>query len=634
MTHLGEIAPRLVVTGAGISMGAGLPSGPALVESALKKLGKSVKIPSELITKISRKLPLEVFFQVVADHAGQTTATRVTKALNAEEPTVVHNWIADRVKDGQVTRIYTFNFDTLHECALGVELTRSTSGRSVILESNTSDFRLTKLHGSSDAQGVISIGEYVQGFSDPVRRRLLEDWSDQAVLVLGYGGWDADLAVTLDEAISTNRLPNQVTWVDLSFPERGGRTTLLSELESAGVACKRVTGDLHSVLSLDNVIKERQRFTQFDYSWREFEALSGSTTSAIIAESAMLAGEVGLAARYVEGLSGHDRLRLEALLLERQDSQQAIFLYDQLVHECANATSAALAAARIHTLSRWKDDCFDSVSLAELDPGIAQHFSAYIESRRTDLGGLDRPVAAARARGLPRPHETAQGVDSLDAVRLFVSLLTESARVLHEARDYESALALDKRAYRFASALGDPALSASVSGGVGACLMGIADSLNGEEAVSARKDAVRWLTATVGLGRAQVGDYTWGLHMCNLGSTVSILGEPEKGIGLIREGLPVLQEIMPNWAVSAWAYLAGAYGDLFQKTGREENILLGLRALINGWELVHTIRDQDDAYLLLAEKRRLDSLLPDDTWSANARTQGASNQRLHADETL
>jgi len=73
-------APKVVITGAGISMDAGLPSGPALVESALVKLSTLLGMPSESVGRLSGALPLEVFFQVVADHVAEET--RVHRAAN------------------------------------------------------------------------------------------------------------------------------------------------------------------------------------------------------------------------------------------------------------------------------------------------------------------------------------------------------------------------------------------------------------------------------------------------------------------------------------------------------------------------------------------------------------------------
>lgn len=603
-----ELEPDLVITGAGISMMSGLPSGPALVEDALKKMAHDDNLPETFAKKISSSLPLEVFFQIVADHAGQEIATKVTTALDSESPSKVHNWLSEKVKEGQLKQIYTFNFDTLQEQSLGTKFKHSTSGRSVVLISEDLDFCLIKLHGSADSQAVISIGEYVQGFSDSIRKQFLDDWKGKSVLVLGYGGWDADLAVTIDEAIDTGKLPCHVTWVDLSFPKQGGRTALLSELESAGVTCEKIIGDIESLLSVDSKSEEKRSFDPFDYRWEEFTGLDELTTTAIMAEAAILANELEIASNLLEDLAGNTRLRLESFLLERYGSKKVISIYRRLIKDKSLGTTQALAATRIYTLSQGQEDYFDSVNLDALHPSVAEHFSAYKESRRTDLGGLDRPSAAAKVRGLPEPHETAQGVSNLDSVRLYVSLLTESARLLHEANDFKAALVLDKRAYRFAAALGDPKLEASVSGGVGVCLMGIADSVSGQQATSVLSEAVNWLTKAIAPGKSKVGDYTWGLHMCNLGSALSLLGQPREGIKYLRKGLPVLQNSMPNWAVSAWAYLAGAYGDLYEKTQQDEHIQLGFRALAEGRRLAKNLDDLDDIYLIENEKKRLEAL--------------------------
>ena len=605
-----ELLPNLVITGAGISMRSGLPSGPALVESALKNLINVDYLPETFARNISKSLPLEVFFQIVADHAGQNIATMVTTALDSKSPSDVHYWLSERIEEGQIKQIYTFNFDTLQEQSLGSKFKYSKSGRSVLLSSQDFDFRLIKLHGSADTQGVISIGEYVQGFSDAVRKQFLDDWNGKSVLVLGYGGWDADLAVMIDEAINTGKLPSQITWVDLSFPEEGGRTALLSDLESVGVSCRKIVGDFMSIISAKNKNEERSNINHFGYEWEEFSGLDNLTTKAIVAEAAILANELEAAAHILEDITGSSRLRLESFLLERHESKSLINIYQKLIEGEVPGTTQALAATRIFSLSHGQKDYFDSVNLDMLHPSVAEHFSAYKESRRTDFGGLDRASAATKVRGLPKPHETAQGVDNLDAVRLYVSLLTESARLLHEAKDFKSALVLDKRAYRFAFALGDTKLVASVSGGIGVCLMGIADSLSGQEATSVLNEAVNWLTKTITPGKSKVGNYTWGLHMCNLGSALSLLGNHREGIEHLSQGLPVLQKSMPNWAVSAWAYLAGAYGDFYEKTLNMEHLQLGFRALDEGEKLAKKLGDFDDMYLIENEKVRLEGLRP------------------------
>lgn len=239
---------------------------------------------------------------------------------------------------------------------------------------------------------------------------------------------------------------------------------------------------------------------------------------------------------------------------------------------------------------------------------MARHFDAYVRSRRTDHGGLARDDAARRVRELPGPFETASGVTSLDAVRLYIGFLTESARLLHEARDFSNALEMDRRALRFASAIGDPALLASTSGGVGVCLMGLAEDAAPGVAETHLAEAENWLRRAVEPGRERIGDYVWGLYMCNLGSVLSERGNPRQGVDFLLAGLPVLTEAYPNWAVSCQAYLAMAFGNLFDLERDSKHLQDGHRAVQAGRALATSLQDFDDVYLLQDAETQLRNL--------------------------
>lgn len=599
----------VVLTGAGVSMAAGLPSGPELVKSALASLSERLNLPDGIASEVSRMLPLEVLFQVIADHAGEEAATAVTRALDASTPTTTHRWIAAQQRCGRCRSIYTFNFDTLHEQSLAQPFHTHVVGRSVVLESLSGDWRLTKLHGSATLRGVVSIGEYVQGFADPIRLRMMEEWANRVLLVLGYGGWDVDLRVTVDEAVAKSRLPRAVIWVDRSFPREGGRTDLLSDFEAHGVACHRVESELSAWIrpGATEEATPANAHTPFEYDWRELVSLDHSTVCAILAEACLLSDQPEWAEQVAADFTGNRVWRIEALLKDRSgDRASATAAYRKIVEGRWHAgPTRALAAARAFTLSAGQVDVLDQVQTDQLPAEMAQHFDAYVRSRRSDCGGLDRDDAARRVRELPRPFETASGVTSLDAVRLYIGFLTEAARLLHEARDFGAALEMDRRALRFASALGDPALLASTSGGVGVCFMGLAEDAPPGEAESHLAKAENWLRRAVQGGRERVGDYVWGLHMCNLGSALSERGDPRQGIDFILAGLPVLTSAYPNWAVSCQAYLAMAFGDLFDLEQDPKHLRDGLLAVKAGWALAQRLEDFDDVYLLEETEAKL-----------------------------
>lgn len=588
----------VIMTGAGVSMEAGLPSGPELVESALTCLLQELDLPRSIAASVSRAVPLEVLFQIVSDHAGEEAATAVTRYLDASTPTAAHKWIAAQQGSGLCRAIYTFNFDTLHEKSLSTPFVDRTVGRSVVLESSSGEWRLTKLHGSSMIRGVVSIGEYVQGFSDEIRTRLMEDWSGRTLLVLGYGGWDVDLRVTADEAITKRRLPRSIVWVDRSFPREGGRTDLIADFEAHGVACHRIESELAAWVGSDSG-KVHNR-NKFDYEWKELRQLDDATSGAIVAEACLISEQLEWAQKVAAKFAGDRGSRIEALLNDRNGKQEhATAAYRRIVESGWSSTiTRALSAARVFTLTAGQIDLFDRVLPSEMPAEMARHFEAYVLSRRTDRGGLARDEAARRVRSLPRPFNTAAGVTSLDAVRLYINFLTESARILHEAGDYGGALILDKRALRFAGALGDPSLMASTSGGVGVCHMGLAEHANKKVAQLHLLEAERWLRKAIGAGRERIGDYIWGLHMCNLGSVLCELGHPRQGVDCLLAGLPVLTSVFPNWAVSCQAYLAMGFCDLFTVDGDPRHLRNGRNAVQVGWALANKLQDFDDTHLL------------------------------------
>ncbi len=598
----------VVLTGAGISISAGLPSGPDMVRSAVARLLELLSSSDGIVGVIGDTLPLEVFFQVVADHAGESVATRVINVLDASVTTPIHQWVAAQQLLGRIFSLYTFNFDTLHELALEEQFTTRVVGRSVVLEAPSGGWRITKLHGSATVRGVISIGEYVQGFTDPIRAQLLEDWHNRLLLVLGYGGWDADLRITVDEAIAVGRLPRAVVWVDQSFPITGGRSDILNEMEEAGVVCHRVVADFSRLSDLP-AGKETEAISvnkSFEYGWDEFSRLDLSIVRAILADACLLSDQLDQAAILTSLLAAPERRRLEALLYDRKgDKTSALAQYQRLLKEVHPAPTLAMAAARAFTLSVGQVDLFDEVPVAQLPIEMACHFEAFVQSRRSDTGGLERADAAKKVGKLPRPFETASGVKSLDGVRLYISLILESARLLHEDSDFSEALELDKRAMRFAQAIGDPVLLSMTAGGVGVCFMGIAEQAIREDADKHWASAEKWLRIGVREGRDRSGDYAWGLHMCNLGSVLSERGDPRTGIEYILQGLPALTAAYPNWAVSCHGFLAMAYCDAFDLEGNPTHIDDGVRALAAGWALANQLKDYDDAHILRQAETKL-----------------------------
>lgn len=603
---LGMSVGRLVtVTGAGLSIATGLPSGPDLVRGALRILSLCADTDLQPPSRIEQRLPLEVFFQIIADHAESTAVAKLTRSLDGGKPTAGHKWISAATQQGHIYAGYTFNFDTLQERCLPRPSDSRAIGRSWVVNYDQFEFSLTKLHGSADSLGVISISEYVQGFADPVRRKLLSDIKGRTILFLGYGGWDVDLHIALDEAIRLRMLPDTVIWIDRSFPINGGRTEILKNLSDAGVTCVPVTGDLQelSAHEVESPLSQSEDAVPLNLTFSHFRTLQPTIARAILIEAALVAGEMD----WVRDILGDSEsigsqtqtIRAGAMLSDRlRNKRQAAKLYSQLVETANAGATSALAAAKAFSLSSGKLDCFDSVQIENLCPVLQDVFATYVRTRRTDIGGLERQELAEVVRLLPNPFEIAQGVDSLDAVRLYISILSETARILHESGDWNSALHLDRRAYRFAMAVGEPDALAMTAGNIGACYMGIVDDSNGIEKHSHLLQAKEWLSKATSAGPETIGAFAWGLHMCNLGTVLGQLDRPTEGIDLILSALPILRDVFPNYAVCFYGHLALAYCKKFDKIGDPQYLREANLTVSQGWALAEELNDFDDVHFL------------------------------------
>lgn len=301
-------------------------------------------------------------------------------------------------------------------------------------------------------------------------------------------------------------------------------------------------------------------------------------------------------------------VRTRALLAElRGDNVSAAQLYREVALSSQPVSSRALAAVRAFATSRGKVDCFSAVPSTLLSVPLRSVYEAYCTTRKTDLGGLDRREKADLVGGLPQPFETAQGVDSLDAVRLYIGFLTEAARILHEARDWSSALALDFRAYRFAQAIREPTTLGMTTGGIGACYMGLAEDSADEDRTTHLRTAEDWLRRATHGGPQSCGPFAWSLHTCNRGVVAAQLGRVDEGIALLESALPVLIEVFPNYAVCFHGDLALAYVDQFDVLHERACLGLAIHSLAMGWALADRLDDHDDVYFLERGQRAVDS---------------------------
>lgn len=601
--------PIVVLTGAGVSMSAGLPGGRELSEIVLKTLCKNVGIDAlPGIQLISKGTPLETIFQIVADHIGEEPIQLIISQLNKNAPSRIHATLAELARDKQISALYTFNFDQLHEFAFGSNPTDVVHfGRTI-----RKNFRLGhnwqvplwKLHGSSDFVGIITISEYIRGFSTAVHNSLRRDLDDRAWLILGYGGWDVDFRGVIADAARSGVLPREVIWVDKSFPDDGSRSEILEIWNSRKVVTQLIEQDVDYLARYEMNGAPVNSKNHEGTSSALADPLKGASSFAsagAITEAALICGHTEIAA-FILRLFAEDQLTKErALLAEKQGYRKdAGRMYFRLASESPYAYTKAMAAIKAFVLTGGSLDCFDKVETTDLGETGLIFFKAVATTRRTDTGGLDRKAAAEVLERLPSIENLIRQVTSLDGARFFISTLSEIARVFHETRRWIDALEMDQLAYRVAQGFGDLGVMGMCAGNIGSCYMGLAEDEQNKSKIRYLKLARRWLAEAVQKMRGQ-DEFGWALHTCNLGVVESELGTPQAGIDLLKIGLSSLMKIYPNYAVCFWGELAECY--IFAaRNAKGENraplTLAAVESLRSGLTLADRLRDWDDLSFL------------------------------------
>jgi len=606
----------ILLTGAGVSINSGLPDGSTLTYSLLHRLSERW-FPKHLkIDTIAKAVPLETAFQAIADHGMVQVIQRIIARIDSEIPGVAHKIIPRLVNADLVKRIYTFNFDTLHEqsfYAQNIDRLKQ-RGRAVAKDLFTDkgkQVQLIKLHGSCDYMGTITLSEYIQGFAEETRENIVEDLMEGYWLVIGYGGWDIDFQQIVIDSVERGAIPKDIIWVDKDFPEYGGRTDILADLKKVGTATHLLKCDLNQFCEkmcreiaevrfggehsrLEDIV-EPTRDVPDEIGAKVVVQLSLHTGNTSYSEEILKAASL----RFPNASEEWD-YRAAILYDLAGLPEKAAPLYKNVVHFAKKIDRRVVSAARLFSLTRCDVDLFDNINTDNLSPEIVPFFDFVRKGRRTDKGGLNRQEAIKWCDSLPTVSTIIKSISSTDWVRFYISVLTEIARLYHEFGEPRRALRIDMDALRLAEALADPALLGMTTGNVGACLMAISETVQGNECEMNLKSAQRYLARAVRLC-TKLNRFGQGLHMCNLGVVNFNLGEELQGIHTSLEGLEILENIYPNYAICFYGEISRMYAVLAAKhreREREEFAVRSALALKKGWSLADRLSDWDDVHYL------------------------------------
>ena len=603
--------PVYILTGAGVSVGAGLPTGPTLAAAVLRRLATRIPGAAIDVETIAEAVPLETVFQSLADYAGPESTRRIVSMLDSECPSRLHRGIREAGEAGCVRSLYTFNFDTLHERAFPIQQLASAEGRTVVKELRTASGQsvtLAKLHGSAEVAGILTLAEYVSGFSDGIRNRFSEDFRGTFWLVLGYGGWDLDFHQMIRAVLRDGACPCELIWVDTSFPKRGGRTALMDLLKEQGCIVHAVVSDIQNLRGLKGMqCVGGDRPKGLDEILESLEIVSAEKGAAVVAQLALCQPTSQTVAAAIKGgrnaFGGTEPWDfLEARYLDMTDQiQEAVVLYSAAATASGRVERRMLSAVRAFALSKGGTDLFDRVDTSGVPAMMGAVFRIIASARRTDLGGLDRTEALNWCKALPAPRVLSRELTSTDWVRFLVSALSEIARLYHEAGAFDTALDFDLYALAVAEPLADPTQILMIAGNVGACYMGLADTAFGaEQAQTLLNKAEEFLTQALSTAIGGM-TFAFGLHTANLGVVQAELGKHRAGIHLVRQGLVVIEAKYPNYAICFWGELGSilAKAAICRPCGRRQLFVrASAYALIHGASLAYELSDYDDGHFL------------------------------------
>lgn len=184
-----------VFTGAGISLGSGLPLASELIKYILLNISD---ISSLIFDKPLSYLPFEGYIEQMITDANDETIMRMFTE-DSLYPNENHKLLASLYKDGAINRIFTVNFDILHEKAfneIDIRCNKIYRDKDFTSESySDSSINLIKLHGcGSDAESMKFVLSSVTNRKNRIQReyltKLLFGNPNEVIVIFGYSASD------------------------------------------------------------------------------------------------------------------------------------------------------------------------------------------------------------------------------------------------------------------------------------------------------------------------------------------------------------------------------------------------------------------------------------------------------------
>jgi len=202
-----------------------LPTATGLRDSIVKALFYKNRLLADLqaelegqllSSKDTRSLRLETVLEEIDLHV-PNELPRFISVLDSGEPNSIHYTLADWLRSGRISVLYTTNQDRLIERAL--ELRAAQYGRDFTVvtpetpetEKSDSPASIVKLHGTIDRTETIrtTFTQVGQGLPTKMTEALENDLRQYPFLVIGYSGQDVDIRPSF-----LRSTPRDVLWID------------------------------------------------------------------------------------------------------------------------------------------------------------------------------------------------------------------------------------------------------------------------------------------------------------------------------------------------------------------------------------------------------------------------------------
>jgi len=609
MDFLAKKEEYVVITGAGVSMNSGLPSGPELCLKVINSIASELDFDSEELKYLARNIPLETTFQVLSDFGLEEIINKLISEIDSDNLSSSHIAISDFVNQSKIKKIITFNFDRLHEKSLNrwSLINTQSFGKSLVkkFKNENNSVEIYKLHGCSEKSGIINFSEYIRGFQFSLKDRLFKILNNQNLLFLGYGGWDYDFSQLLNEFLQKGLKLNKIIWIDRHFPKTGGRTDLIKKFKLYGYKVYSIEADINELFS--NYKSKRDFIPNKNYfkeTNKELKKLPKNIRLNIIFELSLLTDKINIPKRFIENISQHDVLDSLsfAIILERIGRDKEAIKYFQLTaKKTTDYKKKMLAAIKLYIKTKCEVNILPQLKELELPKFISPFFNLIEYGLKTDIGGLNREYAKSLCESLPPIEKLKSIINDRHLIRLLIHIYTEIARLLYESNNFEEAFINDECALELAQILSDPELLMLTQGNLGISYMGLADIEKDNKYLDHAKS---YLEMSIGYS-SSLNAFRHALFQANLGLVYYLIGPFHDSIPLVEKALNKLVEVYPNYSIHFFGKLASIYTDLYVSSKNEEDYKKSKKLITTGFLKTKELNDFDDLWAIEEALKKL-----------------------------